>query len=55
MDNELSKFDDALEAENEKQARTPWHREGVDDAPVSRNRSAGAMTKGRFLIRSVEQ
>lgn len=28
------------------QTRTPWHREGADKPPVSRMRSAGAMTKG---------
>jgi hypothetical protein len=26
--------------------RTPWHREGADQPPVKRLRSAGAMTKG---------
>ena len=29
-----------------KQIRTPWHREGSDQPPVARQRSAGAMTKG---------
>ena len=30
----------------ELQTRTPWHREGTDQPPVKRLRSAGAMTKG---------
>jgi hypothetical protein len=30
----------------ELQTRTPWHREGADQPPVKRLRSAGAMTKG---------
>ena len=55
IDKELSKSDDALEAEKEKQVRTPWHREGVDIAPVSSPRSASAMTKGRILIRFLVQ
>ncbi len=50
IDNELSEFDDALEAEKEKQARTPWHREGADQPPVSRPRSAGAMIKGTIFV-----
>jgi hypothetical protein len=32
--------------DQEKQQRAPWHRQGVDVAPVRRQRSAGAMTKG---------
>ena len=32
--------------EKEKQARTPWLRQGSDVPPVARPRSAGAMTKG---------
>jgi hypothetical protein len=55
VDNEMSKFDDAVDAEREKQARTPWHREGADKPPVSRPRSASAMTKGRSLVYFVEQ
>jgi hypothetical protein len=50
IDKELSKFDDALQTEKEKQARTPWHREGTDQAPVARPRSASAMTKGRTRV-----
>ena len=37
---------DAISEGKEKQARAPWHREGSDMAPVARQRSAGAMTKG---------
>ncbi|KAK8195621.1 uncharacterized protein BKA78DRAFT_310259 [Phyllosticta capitalensis] len=32
-----------------KQIRTPWHREGSAEPPVARQRSAGAMTKGKLL------
>lgn len=46
FDEHLSEFEDL----KEKQARTPWHREGVDTPPVRRQRSAGAMTKGTFLL-----
>ncbi|TVY51464.1 Calcium uniporter protein 6, mitochondrial [Lachnellula cervina] len=46
FDNQL---DDAIGEQRELQARTPWHREGSDRPPVKRNRSAGAMTKGKFL------
>jgi hypothetical protein len=52
IDKEMSNFDDALEEEKEKQVRAPWQREGVDQPPVSRPRSAGAMTKGMVLVRS---
>lgn len=41
-------LDEAIGNSKELQARTPWHREGSDQAPVKRNRSAGAMTKGEF-------
>lgn len=40
-------LDGKLEQEKEKQARAPWHREGADKPPVARQRSAGAMTKGK--------
>lgn len=52
IDNELSKLDDDIEAEKEKQVRAPWHREGADQAPVSRPRTASAMTKGRLFHQS---
>ncbi|KAI9752993.1 MAG: CAAX farnesyltransferase (FTase) subunit beta [Chaenotheca gracillima] len=42
-------LDDAIGDQKEKQARTPWHREGSDLPPVKRPRSAGAMTKGKLL------
>ncbi|KAI9046749.1 hypothetical protein LZ554_009487 [Drepanopeziza brunnea f. sp. 'monogermtubi'] len=42
-------IDDAIGQARELQARTPWHREGSDTPPVRRDRSAGAMTKGKLL------
>lgn len=39
-------FDSQVADQKQRQARTPWHREGSAVAPVSRPRSAGAMTKG---------
>ncbi|KAL6717641.1 hypothetical protein ACLMJK_005556 [Lecanora helva] len=33
----------------DQQAKAPWHREGSDIPPVARQRSAGAMTKGKLL------
>lgn len=42
-------FEGALDQQEEKQARTPWHREGSDTPPVARERSAGATTKGKLL------
>ncbi|CAG8958166.1 hypothetical protein HYFRA_00000517 [Hymenoscyphus fraxineus] len=42
-------IDNVINEEKELQARTPWHREGADQPPVRRNRSAGAMTKGKLL------
>jgi hypothetical protein len=39
-------IDDTIGEAEEKQARTPWHREGSDQSPVRRMRSAGVMTKG---------
>ncbi|TVY47754.1 Calcium uniporter protein, mitochondrial [Lachnellula occidentalis] len=44
-----NQLDDAIGEQRELQHRTPWHREGSDKPPVKRNRSAGAMTKGKFL------
>lgn len=41
-----NQLDNAIGQQKEIQARTPWHREGADQPPVKRNRSAGAMTKG---------
>ena len=54
IDEELSEFEDNVEAEREKQVRAPWQREGADKPPVSRPRSAGAMTKGRTGVHPVE-
>lgn len=52
LDKEVDGFhkqiDNAIGKAKELQARTPWHREGSDQPPVKRNRSAGAMTKGIF-------
>jgi hypothetical protein len=47
IDDQLSDYDTAIADEKEKQTKTPWHREGADTPPVRRQRSAGAMTKGR--------
>ncbi|KAA8574855.1 hypothetical protein EYC84_004099 [Monilinia fructicola] len=44
-----NQLDDAIGDHKEIQARTPWHRGGSDKPPVKRNRSAGAMTKGKLL------
>jgi len=43
---EKDHFAKKLAEDKGKQIRTPWHREGSDVAPVARQRSAGAMTKG---------
>ncbi len=48
VDEALSSFDSGVAEEKEKQVRTPWHREGVDEPPVRKQRSAGAMTKGKW-------
>ncbi len=47
LDEQESKLDEAIAQEKEKQQRTPWHREGSAVPPVQRQRSAGAMTKGK--------
>lgn len=47
MDEALSDFDEDLIDLQEKQDRTPWHREGVDRPPVHTQRSASAMVKGK--------
>ena len=46
---ELSDFDKAVAKDKNRQIRTPWMREGSDEPPVARQRSAGAMTKGKLL------
>ena len=46
IDDQLLEFEDA----KEKQNKAPWHREGVDTAPVHRERSARPMTKGMEQI-----
>lgn len=45
---EKDHFAKKLREDKTKQIRTPWHRQGSDIPPVARQRSAGAMTKGRF-------
>ena len=50
IDEQMSEFDDAIAEEREKQIRAPWQREGADTPPVKRQRSAGAMTKGRWTF-----
>ncbi|PQE03213.1 hypothetical protein CJF30_00005717 [Rutstroemia sp. NJR-2017a BBW] len=42
-------IDNAIGEQKEIQSRTPWHREGAEQPPVKRNRTAGAMTKGKLL------
>ncbi|KAF2493282.1 hypothetical protein BU16DRAFT_551205 [Lophium mytilinum] len=42
-------YDKRVAADKGKQIRTPWMREGSDQPPVARQRSAGAMTKGKLL------
>jgi calcium uniporter protein, mitochondrial len=42
-------WDKQLAEDKTAQIRTPWHREGSDEAPAARQRSAGAMTKGKLL------
>ncbi|KAL8689862.1 MAG: hypothetical protein Q9218_004561 [Villophora microphyllina] len=44
-----SDLKEAIAQEKEKQAKAPWHREGSNLPPVARQRSAGAMTKGKLL------
>lgn len=46
IDEQESELDKAQSQERDKQTRTPWHREGADEPPVRRQRSAGAMAKG---------
>jgi hypothetical protein len=46
---ELSHFDKAVAEDKNRQIRTPWMRDGSDEPPVARQRSAGAMTKGKLL------
>jgi hypothetical protein len=38
----------AIEEVKKKQSETPWQREGSTEAPVRKERSAGAMTKGEL-------
>lgn len=38
----------AIAQQKEKQTKAPWHREGSNTPPVARQRSAGAMTKGKY-------
>ncbi|RAR09784.1 Calcium uniporter protein, mitochondrial [Stemphylium lycopersici] len=46
---EKDHFAKKLREDKSKQIRTPWHRQGSDTPPVARQRSAGAMTKGKLL------
>ncbi|KAK5265551.1 hypothetical protein LTR99_008687 [Exophiala xenobiotica] len=50
IDEALADFDTAIAEEGkDKQQRAPWHRQGAQEPPVKRQRSAGAMTKGKLL------
>lgn len=51
---EKDHFAKKLKEDKGKQIRTPWHREGSDVAPVARQRSAGAMTKGMSVCRHAQ-
>ncbi|KAL1591746.1 hypothetical protein SLS60_011745 [Paraconiothyrium brasiliense] len=47
---EQEDYDEKIAREvKERQIRSPWNREGSDVPPVARQRSAGAMTKGKLL------
>ncbi|KAI9692398.1 MAG: hypothetical protein M1822_006629 [Bathelium mastoideum] len=46
---EIQHYDQLVAESKDKQIRTPWHRDGSDEPPVKRQRSAGAMTKGKLL------
>ena len=48
-----SYLDDEIGTAKEKQARTPWHREGPENPPVRKLRTASAMTKGISLFSPV--
>ena len=50
---EKDHFAQKLKEDKSKQIRTPWHRQGSDTPPVARQRSAGAMTKGMFLLMNI--
>ncbi len=50
QDEQQADFDSQVADQKQKQARTPWHREGSAVAPVSRPRSAGAMAKGTTIF-----
>lgn len=41
-------LDDEIGSAKEKQARTPWHREGPENPPVRKLRRASAITKGIY-------
>jgi hypothetical protein len=47
---ETDDYERRLSEQKNKQIRTPWQREGSDVPPVSRQRSAGAMTKGSLPL-----
>ena len=48
-DAETNHFERVEGQSKEKQMRSPWMREGSGKPPVARQRSAGAMTKGKLL------
>lgn len=49
---ETDEFERVLAEDKGAQTRAPWMRDGSDMPPVSRPRSAGAMTKGWFAMMS---
>jgi len=52
---EKDHFAKKLAEDKGKQIKTPWHREGSDVPPVSRQRSASAMTKGTHFSRHCDR
>lgn len=45
---EKAQYESMVQHSKERQMRSPWMREGSDQPPVARQRSAGAVTKGVF-------
>lgn len=50
IDDQLSEYNTQGAEEKEKQRRTPWHREGVADAPASKPRSAARGAEGVLVL-----
>lgn len=50
IDDQLSEYNTQGAEEKEKQRRTPWHREGVADAPASKPQSAARGAEGASVL-----